>query len=200
MKNIVILDWSRFPVKLLLLVVYLNLSLLSYNDLWNNDNLAENLLCNLFEYLQSFECYHMFFLYCLLVDQKASSINHDIVIFDFYIWIKKSVRDFLFAMFHSVYWGINPPPPLKNTTPLSCQAYLKSANCSSPILVFREPSKNRIFQWTPEILKSFIYNLILLCTLCVCKYFLFTLWKLGSSKISKYWFRACVVTFDSYSS
>ena len=170
MKNIVILDWSRFPVKLLLLVVYLNLSLLSYNDLWNNDNLAENLLCNLFEYLQSFECYHMFFLYCLLVDQKASSINHDIVIFDFYIWIKKSVRDSLFAMFHSVYWGINPPPPLKNTTPLSCQAYLKSANCSSPILVFREPSKNRIFQWTPEILKSFIYNLILLCTLCVCKY------------------------------
>ena len=148
MKNIVvILGWSRFPVKLLLLVVYLNLLLLlSYNDLWNNGNLAENLLCNyLLDYLQSFECYHMFILYCLLVDQKVSSISHDIVIFNFYIWIKK-ICVWPSICNVSVFIGVSsrpqkhqPPKPTLN---------LRTVQTSYWFLV--NSPKNRIFQWTPK--------------------------------------------------
>ena len=63
-------------------------------------------------------------------------------------WLKK-------WSYKSIHWrkntqcvlGYQPPPPLKNTTPLSCQAPLKSVNCPSPpffgnppsILVFCEP-------------------------------------------------------------
>ena len=55
-------------------------------------------------------------------------------------------------------------PPQKTPTPLSSQDPLKSANCPSPLFLFRQspllyrffvssPPKSLIFQWTPKILK-----------------------------------------------
>ena len=69
---------------------------------------------------------------------------------------------------HSRQWGINRPP--SKTLPSFLQAPLKPTNCPSPpflgnppsILVFQDPpSKSRIFQPTPKILKFFVLNIIL---------------------------------------
>ena len=66
--------------------------------------------------------------------------------------------------------GINPssktPPPLScQAPPLNLQTVQTPPFLGNPpfILFFREPpSENRIFQWTPEILKFLIINPILL--------------------------------------
>ena len=81
-KNFVeVSSFSRFSVKLfffilildqhLVLVVYLNLLLLTYNVLRNRDNLINNQLCNHpLDQLQFFECYHKFLNHFVLADQK----------------------------------------------------------------------------------------------------------------------------------
>ena len=74
---------------------------------------------------------------------------------------------------HSVHQDINQPS--KTPLLLSCQAPLLKTALSKPrppplfqaippfLLAFRElpPSKSRIFQWTPKILKCFILNPVL---------------------------------------
>ena len=84
-----------------MLALYINLSFLCDNDLWNNDNLADSLSCNdLLNYYQSFECYHTFLLYCLLADQKYffCQSRHSNVLF-FKSGLKKFVYDVPSAMF-----------------------------------------------------------------------------------------------------
>ena len=66
----------------LVLIVYLNLLLSSYNVFLKQGNLARNQLCNhLLDQLQFFECYYMFLDHFLQHDQKVFSINHYSLLF-----------------------------------------------------------------------------------------------------------------------
>ena len=58
------------------------------------------------------------------------------------------------SFIHSVHGGINPPPPLKNTTSLFlAKPLLKSANCPSPSLFRQSPPLSWFFVDFPLPLK-----------------------------------------------
>ena len=60
------------------------------------------------------------------------------------------------GIFHSVHWGINPPPPSK-TPPSSFlpRPPLKLANCASPFFLGNPPPSLYIFLWAPLKLRFF---------------------------------------------
>ena len=71
-----------FYFRVIMLVVYWNPLLSSYNIIWNRDNLVHNHLCNhLPDQSQSFECYHILLNHFLQAHQNILSISHNIVIF-----------------------------------------------------------------------------------------------------------------------